>query len=114
MSRAGVFEGQVCFAGLCVLTSGGVTAAHHAAAFKDTAPAQRPDFARRAIARHRARQRGEEAPGHCVVSPVAMAASLVRKLGSGSGNQGPARWLEKMNEKRLQPIIYLRQQLSNK
>jgi hypothetical protein len=43
-----------------------------------------------------------------------MAASLVRKLGSGSGNQGPARWLEKMNEKRLQPIIYLRQQLSNK
>jgi hypothetical protein len=49
-----------------------------------------------------------------MVGPVAMAASLVHKLGSASGNQGPARWLEKINEKRLQPIIYLHHQLPNR
>lgn len=95
MSSAGVFEGQVCFAGLCVLTGGGVTAVHHAAAYKDTAPGQQPDFVRRAIARHLARQRGEQAPGHCVVSAAAMASRQVHKLAPGSGSQRRARSLEK-------------------
>lgn len=83
---------------------------HDTAASKDVAPGRRPDFVRRAIAR----QPGEQAVGHCIVGPVAMAASLVHKLGSGSGIQGPARWLEKMNEKCFQPSMYRHNQISNR